>query len=212
MHCKHCGVASTSRGTDISAENFTLAVKLAVELGDSIFLGGGEPTVHPLFDQLLLEALYSKVEYVGMITNGKLAEKALQLLEMSKRTHSENFTVELSQDAWHQPIQDKVVEEYRRIGRIRTVTPERIINSGRAKEWGYQDYCICPDIFVKPSGVIKKCGCKESITIGNVKTGIDPIYLETYNECYKDHLERYGELCSKRKSMKKITQRKEPLI
>ena len=175
MTCAHCCMNAVyapkaRRGLDMSMKTFASAIRLAEERGDTISIGGGEPTVHPKFWQMLGITLGSAAEFVWLATNGKMTETALALAGLAKG--SERFGVALSQDRWHDPIDPRVVSAFKRNGlEIRTVT--NIANVGRAKANGIatDDKCPCPGLMVRPNGDIFPCGCEDAPCIGNVNLG-----------------------------------------
>ena len=68
---------------------------------------------------------------------------------------------------------------------IRDVTGHEI-KGGRSLSGS--DACVCSEIFIKPDGTIKACGCKDSIVFGNVngKYKIPDNLNWDINSCYKD--------------------------
>lgn len=175
FHCKHCGMSCKKTGMDMTREIWKEAIKLASNYGD-ITLGGGEPTLHPDFWEILGLSLGSGVEYVWMATNGSQTETALALANLAKKGA---LGVALSQDIYHDSIDPRVVNAftkdskiYNGMGRedndsreIRNVTGNEI-KSGRCKIG--KTGCICPDLIVLPNGTIKGCACKDAPIFGNV--------------------------------------------
>jgi hypothetical protein len=52
---------------------------------------------------------------------------------------------------------------------------------GRAKKTGSgwnEDDCVCADLFVRPDGKIKLCGCQKAPVIGDTRSGIDDKWAE----------------------------------
>ena len=156
MFCAHCGMNCTRHGENMSFATF----KKAIECNDCITIGGGEPTIHPHFEKFLLYAI-AHCESVFIITNGKKTDTALALARL---INDERFGAELSQDPYHESIDEKVVRAFE--GRIRD-TSLNLINAGRC-DWGKDD-CICEgDAFVKPNGDVRQCGCADSPKVGTV--------------------------------------------
>lgn len=185
MSCSHCCMSATSRGRDMQRETFVLACRLAEVYGEGITLGGGEPTLHPLFwDFLGLAQRYSSVEEDPplVITNGSRTEDALALAQLAKRGA---VSAELSQDVYHSPIDESVVRAFTRDKRscsgpyhdmrsIRDVVDggrRRPIAAGRAKEWGDRG-CVCALPMVSVTGNIYACGCRK-VKFGNVHGNVD---------------------------------------
>ena len=204
MKCKHCCFSCTSIGHDMSLFVFEKALEYCQERGDeTIAIGGGEPTLHPMFDEFLMKALY-KFDYVWMATNGKDTEKTLDLISFASRC--DNFNLAISQDSFHSPIDSKVWEKVNYINKhfgnkieIRTV--RKVLNHGRAKKLddfyiNKEEGCCCSDVFINPWGDIKWCGCEDSKIIDNV---IYPqnFSINLYGECYKTS-EEYKEFCNEK--------------
>lgn len=179
MRCAHCGFACHSKGSFMPREVFLAACQLASDRGDSVFLGGGEPTLHPLLFDFIGIALAYDDPYnglgIGLVTNGKRDKEAIRLAEMAKRGI---LSVDLSQSPWHEEISERVVEAFTReeksYGRDENdkrgirgerLTTDNLVNAGRARkllrESGYEGKreCFCDDLIVQPDGRIFQCGC-----------------------------------------------------
>lgn len=169
MTCAHCGYSCSPRKRNfMSKETLRRALKIAGEYGDSIVIGGGEPTTHPEFWEFFGMAVGQPgVEYVWMATNGKIANTAIALAGLAYG--SERFGVALSQDAFHEPINPDVINAFRNSKlEIRDVT-DKAIAAGRAKRtmvWS-KIGCICEETTVDMHGEIWSCGCKK-LSLGNV--------------------------------------------
>lgn len=183
MTCKHCGFACTAKGEDMSIETF----RNALGCNEHITLGGGEPTLHPLFWQMLGESI-ACCESVWLATNGSQTTIAIALAKMAKKGV---IGCALSQDDYHDEIDYEVIEAFRRGKRsvkhedrdyreIRDVTGKEI-KSGRWKKG--KKGCICEDIIIKPNGDVFGCGCKDAIRLGNVNTGYEIPEDWEYNTC-----------------------------
>lgn len=173
MSCEHCcfSCEAGKKGEHISVSDFRKAVKLAEYNGEYITLGGGEPTMHPEFWTLLGIALESDCDYIWMATNGSITKRALALAKMAH--NNERFGIALSQDYYHDPIEDEVIDTFKLLNvEIRDVTKSGtgVNNAGAAKENGIgeQDSCSCPNIHIKPNGKIFACGCDDSLQLGTV--------------------------------------------
>ena len=187
MSCAHCGMGATKKGTFMSIETFRNALK---HDNSCIVIGGGEPTLHPLFWQIVMEAISNSEEGVWMATNGSQTDISLTLASLAKKGV---LGVTLSLDDFHDPIDEKVIKAFvepvlsydldkdRR--EIRNVSGN-LIKAGRCKEG--KEGCICEDIIVKPSGDVRLCGCKNSPFIGNVNTGFRIPNNYMGDECYKN--------------------------
>lgn len=188
MHCDHCCMSATTKGRDMDEVLFIRALDLAVRYDELVTIGGGEPTVHPKFFQLLDRAIsYYETKALDepplVITNGKRKKQALRLLDYVVGMERPVY-VELSQDAHHEYIDPEVVVAYKRVakayshkayaysheprraGGVALRTVREILPVGRAKDTGvwtvHRDdgsHCCCTDVFVKPDGTIWSCGC-----------------------------------------------------
>lgn len=209
MRCAHCCFACTSRGQDMSLETYKAALRIADDLDSPISIGGGEPTLHPLFWKFLALAIKRDNE-VWLATNGSQTDDAIALAGLAKKGV---IGCALSLDDYHDSIDPRVVAafkngkreqpRYHDAGRmpdlreIRDVTG-REIKAGRQKTG--RDTCPCDSFFVKPNGDIHICGCKRSPRMGNANEGFENIIWsmaederEETVECYRK-LRRKGEL------------------
>jgi len=195
MECPHCCYACTAKGEDMSLKTFKQALELVEDSGSTVCIGGGEPTLHPKFWDFIVLALGNEyIECVWMATNGKKTESALRLAAMAKKGI---LSVALSQDSYHEPIEEKVIEAFkvdprrqhdRDFREIRNVD-DHVIKAGRAEteqEWQRENDCVCNELFVDPKGNIWRCGCKEEL-LGHVSTGYD--MNSDYRSCSKEEKE-----------------------
>lgn len=183
MRCDHCCYSCGPEGADMSKEVFVKACELAEEYGHIISLGGGEPTIHPLFWEFLgLTLAYNTDEAVPwMAINGKETETALKLAKLARKGV---ISVELSTDEYHERIDGDVTDAFHQDKRgeylsghssdfrgTRDVTLDGMrdpLPFGRAADWSEADReCVCNDLFVAPDGVIWACGCQK-ISYGTV--------------------------------------------
>jgi len=194
MSCEHCCFACNAQGDDMSRETFRAAIDLCEEWGSCITLGGGEPTLHPLFREFLMDAIAADIgddipPFIA--TNGSVKRHALLLAKLSKK---QVVMAELSRDEWHDEIDYDVVDAFE--GMVRDVSQggrREPFAVGRAltvlkiepKEYGN---CACDDYHVSPDGSVRQCGCPDAPVIGNVNDGID----SEHRGCYKEIEE---ELC-----------------
>jgi MoaA/NifB/PqqE/SkfB family radical SAM enzyme len=157
----------------MSRKTFIAAANLAEEYGQAIEIGGGEPTLHPLFWDFMGIALSHKrnCEMIWLATNGSVKHIALALAEMAKQGI---ISARLSRDQFHDKIDDEVIEAFtknsftpyntndsREISKH--ISPQHIINAGRAKRngIGIRKECPCDVCFITPQGRIYACGCKK---------------------------------------------------
>ena len=180
MKCGHCAFNCTMKGSHMSLKVFRKALKLTEYFGDSLTIGGGEPTLHPYFWTIIGETLGADIENgTWMATNGSQTEIALKLANMAKKGI---MSIALSQDQWHDPIDKRVIEAFKRdkvnsynstnnndYREIRTVNS--LMNVGRARKIKNvikNDDCACDDKFILPNGDIKQCGCVEAPILFNI--------------------------------------------
>jgi MoaA/NifB/PqqE/SkfB family radical SAM enzyme len=181
-HCEHCMFGCTTTGEDMTLDTFRNALKLFAE--DFITLGGGEPTLHPQFRNFLIDAIAASSDQgcgpmVGVVTNGSINKEALLIAKLAQKGV---IWGTLSQDEWHDPIDNKIVEaftkphknDYRETHNdcreIRTVN--RIISQGRAKSMledeEYETTECCGGWHVNPNGDVKGCSCEDAPVLFNV--------------------------------------------
>lgn len=213
MKCKHCCFSCTSVGHDMTMFVYEKALEYCQERGDeTIAIGGGEPTIHPMFDEFLMKALY-KFDYVWMATNGKDTEKVLDLISLAKKY--DGFTLAISQDVFHEPIDNEILKKVEYVNKhfknkieIRNIN--KLLNHGRAKNldsfyYEKNEDCCCPDLFINPYGEVKWCGCDEAKIITNVTYPREYIVecdlINLYGECFKTS-EEYKEFCKNESSFK----------
>lgn len=115
MACEHCAFACTSKGVDISLEDAKTAIDEAADHGDTLTIGGGEPTLHPQFWEIMAYAIEQgqnvAESWAFIITNGKRTEDALALAWLAETCI---IGAELSRDEWHDPVEWEVVEAFMR--------------------------------------------------------------------------------------------------
>lgn len=164
----------------MSREIFVLACQLAEPMGMSIDIGGGEPTLHPLFWDFIGIALRYKGGFiVSTATNGKRTDHALALARIAEL---KVLQVDLSLDEYHEPIDCEVVKAFEKpsgtmwtyddFRGIRDVTHGGTMEPapfGRAASWASSKDLRCPgnDLAVAPDGKIYACGCR-TVTYGTI--------------------------------------------
>lgn len=211
MRCEHCCYSCTMDGMHMPRAVFDAALLLDQDYGDEmISIGGGEPTLHPDFWQYLCECICN-YEFVWMATNGSQTKIALVLAKMAKRGV---ISCALSQDEFHDEIDQKVVEAFmdghkkmrdyvsnrndpdRR--EIRDVS-DKITPIGRAleNEVGHdscKNNCVCDDMVIDPMGRIWACGCMK-VQFGTVlKPKIPKWYWDMDEKCSKKFRKQKREL------------------
>ena len=155
----------------MSAETFRRALNLAQSEEAPITLGGGEPTLHPMFMEFLWWTIRRQAPLtyelgmpaVGLVTNGSQTDIALELAALARVGV---ICASVSKDEFHDPIDPRVYKAFesskepgdcRRINRLGLIVP-----TGRAKKWGNHPFkrCVCDGPFIVPSGEIYSCGCR----------------------------------------------------
>lgn len=177
MFCPHCCYRCGPEGEDMSIYTVKKALELIEDRDDMICIGGGEPTIHPQFWEILGLCLSVSPMDCGpfIVTNGKEKETAITLAKLAWR---EVIGADLSLDPFHEPIDPEVVHAfsrespYRHFGRSRhdfngpmdkfRDVSINIANAGRARDdgMGTDNHCVCDDLFVAPNGDIFSCGCQ----------------------------------------------------
>ena len=211
--CSHCGMNATAKGEDMSIDTFHKALEFNSNIDSSITLGGGEPTIHPLFWQFLGESIAIS-ENVWLATNGSQTSIAIALAKLAKKGI---IGCALSQDYYHEPIDSKVVKAFTKdsgyiqdrnsdcdFREIRCVN-NSLVKSGRCKDG--EKGCICEDIFIKPNGDIFSCGCKKAAMLGNVCLDFAEIIPEDWQwgECSAKQLPKVKEFLNNIKQKQKAT-------
>lgn len=245
MRCPHCCYSCSMRGKHADFNTIVDSITFIRDTyGDeSISIGGGEPTLHPRFFDILKICL-EDFDYVWMATNGSQTDVMYRLANIIDQNdypqedcdcaerHGDDFeemygecmcyekieygadciyqenklSVALSQDRFHDPIDERVVDMWTRRANqhkhshfeIRNVSNSHngVIAEGRAKRTGsgWAEGCVCSDILIKPDGKLKLCGCLRSPVIGDVWAGIEDKWANVIQEdegyqgtnCYKD--------------------------
>jgi len=178
MRCKHCCSECEKIGDDMTAKMFEKCMIACEEQNLITFIGGGEPTLHPLFDQFLIRMVsscsFGKTEMCGCTTNGTNEEKTAFLYALSK-SNVHGFYFSVSNDQFHKKIMPKniqnILKKDPRFGKG-VFLPKDVKARGRGKKIKEAiDGCVCGEIFVGPNGAVKPCGCSiESPTIANILT------------------------------------------
>ena len=193
MACDHCCYScSPSRGKHMDMHIFEDAIRLAADYGEYVSLGGGEPTLHPRFFDILRRSM-REVDYVWLATNGTRKKAMLRLADIMNEEDYKNdepivmdrdghLSVDLSTDHWHDrrmvddyiwDLWHRMAGQHRHTGfSLRNVSRYTgAIKVGRAERtgvWSTAEGCVCSDIIIEPDGVIRGCGCKDAPTFGTV--------------------------------------------
>lgn len=218
MRCEHCCMESNPSRKGFMPQNiFERAVSAAENYCMAMTIGGGEPTLHPKIFEYLHTVMrsygYGDLEIQPfMVTNGKNFRRAKKIYELTQPDDEGMYPVyaydgtvmeykddplirvELSTDYFHEAIDPRITEMYRRSARrrdpgagVRDVTTSfsGVMGVGRALKNGIAGYkaddCACETLFVAPDGKVYSCGCRKHL-LGEI-WDIDDI-MEWYNEGY----------------------------
>lgn len=206
MECAHCAFSCTGKGTFMTQEVFDKCLEVAKEFSMIVTLGGGEPTLHPKCLKWTMDAALALVDAsldigspaVCVITNGKRGKTAIELAKLSKLGV---ITAELSQDEFHDEIDQKTVDAFERYAGFRDVTMQGsnpVIDVGRAREsheaglLNVRDGCVCSTLFIDPNGDFYACGCRTK-KLGNILTDELPQeYWDHADECSRERELEYA--------------------
>lgn len=110
MKCEHCCMDSHPRRKRFMSQRvYEACLDLAVERGDSITIGGGEPTLHPQFFPFLYQAMrkhwFGELEPAPfVVTNGKNRNRAMKLFRLTQPDPDHDMFVDpLSKERWDDP-------------------------------------------------------------------------------------------------------------
>jgi len=177
MSCEHCGYACTSKGKHMSRKTWKQAIKLANDIDDTVSIGGGEPTLHPDFWEIIGTLIGTiSSDYIWLATNGSMTDTAIALAGLARKGI---LGCALSLDVFHDPIDPKVVEAFTKDrkksyayepqtpdARAIRDTSNHLIKAGRCEDG--EEGCVCEDIVIEPSGAVRGCGCIDAPVLGNV--------------------------------------------
>jgi len=218
MDCMHCCYACNMRGRHMPLDRVKKAITMMKRLSDDescICLGGGEPTLHPNFFEIL-KICMKKFNHVWLATNGSQTASMYRLLHIIRGTDSElfgrkrgkeiirdqNVTVCLSLDKWHSAIDTNIVGLWKEFKNedgfeIRDVG-NKLARQGRAVTYSIGDYnrCVCDSLFFKWNGNIHVCGCNGAPIVGCVDKGFAWHWRKT-KKLMEDELDGFNNTCYK---------------
>ena len=196
MSCAHCCYACTTQGEDMSLATFRHALEYCAAHSDIPCIGGGEPTLHPHFEKMLLEAIASDTSgcKVSIVTNGGVKRRALMLASLAAQ---DIIYAQLSQDEYHDPIDMEVIYAFEKIKYgIRDTSQNGTrdpLPHGRAKDLVQleptEENCCCPEHTVKPDGTVYQCGCDDSPMLGHITD--DDLELLVHGQCWRSEEYRH---------------------
>lgn len=185
MLCDHCCNNSGPNGEHMKMEMFKEALKFAEYYGSyDLALGGGEPTLHPQFWEILGLSLgsdaYDPDMKIFIATNGS-TNISIKLAGLARNGV---IYAALSLDEHHDPVGEEVkrafglYEKRKAPGymhshhrnendcrEIRDVGGNEVL-VGRAEENGIgsktkEEHCVCETIVIGVHGELWACGCRE---------------------------------------------------
>jgi organic radical activating enzyme len=197
MKCQHCCYSCGKNGKHMTRNTWQQSLRFAEGYDNEVIaIGGGEPTLHPDFFEILQRCIWD-FNYIWMATNGsrtKVMWRLVNILEGEDYPKNEDegiylksedqLCVALSNDYFHDPIDDKIMNYWEKQSKtkgngfeMRDVTKRANgpVEMGRAKKTqsGWATDCCCSDVQILPTGKIRMCGCKNSPIIGDVWNGIE---------------------------------------
>ena len=199
--CSHCMFSCRpGKGTHMSMAVFEAAGQLCMDHELGLFIGGGEPTLHPRFWEIVGRTMYFNADWaanagtapVALVTNGSRTDDALALARLARCGFA---SVRLSRDQFHKryKIDQRVIDAFRKSERgYRYSDSERsnrdyrdiggeivnVLPVGRAKRNGWTrglwhvKGCDACGAMVTPDGTIWRCSCRQE-KLGHVIHGID---------------------------------------
>lgn len=193
MTCQHCVWSCSYKGEHMDMWTFQKAMDLCHDLegNERIELGGGEPTMHPQFFDMLRYAMGSFNE-VWLATNGTKKKTMLRLASIMTgeydyeseddpfaiyQSHEDQLGVALSTDYYHDRM--KVSEEVWSMWNrwegssgfeIRNSANITVYEQGRAKrqQISTEKGCVLPSLYVNPDGTIVSSSHEEAPRFGTV--------------------------------------------
>lgn len=190
MACEHCCYScNTTSGEHMSMQTFRQCLPL-IAGDEALCIGGGEPTLHPNFREILIECIAASPEQVAVITNGSVKKNALLLAKLAKR---EVIYAQLSTDYFHDAsLVDREVyaafealpdglrhgSDYYVYGQGSAVV-NGLAEPGTCSDGRKSSYfqCACEGAHIRPNGNITWCGCEDAPVIGHVSKGWPEIGL-----------------------------------
>jgi len=189
MKCAHCGMSATEKGFEMPEKIWKECIQVAAEYGECLSLGGGEPTLHKQFIEILCYANAKSDDIPPWLaTNG--TNHARLLMKLAKVGA---INVRFSIDQYHdtEMIDPEILYEIMKTDRSWEVSEIRTsnINVGRAKSLNdgvkkLDDECICDCLFVTPKGKVKFCGCPNAPIITDYRSLGD--FIQCHAEIVND--------------------------
>ena len=182
MRCPHCMFSCTERGRDMSIETVKAACRFTENEEEDLFIGGGEPTLHPQFWEILGLVMASNSAWacstgtppVGVVTNGRNAKDAIRLAQLAE---SGAIMASLSRDQYHEDIEERVVRAFTK-SEMRRQDPHdfrdlrgrisRVRGVGRGRNFEGPTPCDDCSLLIAPTGTVWRCSCRRE-SLGNIR-------------------------------------------
>lgn len=185
----------------MTRDTFHKAIALASAHESHITIGGGEPTLHPLFQEFLMYAVWelasqsnsSGMPAVALVTNGSnesisctlahLAERGVVSCRLSQdQYHDASMVTERVRAAFRRPQKDYYAprtfqDDYDCRDIEKPLENFQVQRMGRGKSWGgrsIKDGC-CGGVFCTPRGNLYACECKKA-SLGTVNAPRGLVY------------------------------------
>lgn len=198
----------------MTRETFHKAIQLACDHESCITIGGGEPTLHPLFQEFLMHAVWELASQsnsqgspaVFLVTNGSNEQIACTLAYLAERGvigcrlsqdqyHDASMVSDRTRAAFRRPKRDHYQHNFRDEYDCRDIEKPlehfQIQRMGRGKSWGgksMKDGC-CGGVFCTPRGNLYACECKR-VKLGTVSEPQGLVY-EHFSGGYCSQSEGY---------------------
>lgn len=162
LSCPHCCFSCTSTGEDMALGDYIDTLDaLRILKFTEITIGGGEPTLHKDFEQLVLSAIARDFR-VHVVTNGTDLARCQWLIDKSSRLDRGILLVELSTDPWH-PKNPNAERLFALAGIPERKAIDVLCAQGRAKDIPEaEDYCAGEGVLVRPNMMVQACNCADA--------------------------------------------------
>jgi len=162
-------------------------------------LGGGEPTLHPQFFEVLPRLLADRDIYLHIVTNGKNKARAMRFIDFQESyDYGDRLIVRMSSDPYHDTPDYGVFSYYRDKKRLNVANYISPIGRGKSSvfsqfrhPWRKEDVCPCEAFpFIDPSGRLFACGCKD-LVLGDVRGGFSREFQQVQRK-FEDRVSYFG--------------------
>jgi len=190
LQCEHCMFSCGPRGKHATLEVIKQACKIAKDNHSHLFMGGGEPTIHPQFWEVFglfceANAPWSNdtgMPPVGLVSNGINEKVVMPLLDLAEQ---KLISLSISQDHFHKRCAQLSERVQRKLDYLVKRKGERTVDIrgdityvrqvGRAKRsYVYteaSENCNSCGGVIDSAGDVWQC-CHKSVKLGNIFTGL----------------------------------------